>query len=99
MPDTFQAFLAWLLTAAGLSTVTAFVVGAIIRIFNVADDTAKRLIAAVVPFVLVILAVIVQGALNFVPWSIDGFYQGLVVAIELVAGSQAIYQGYKLVKR
>jgi len=100
MPDTFQGFLSWLLTAGGLSIVTAVVIGAIIRVAGPdLPDLTKRIIALIVPFVLVILAALLQAALNFVPWNIDSFYQGIVLAIELVAGSQGAYQMlYKVIR-
>lgn len=102
IPQTFAAFLAWLLTAAGLSAATSLAIGALVALFadtgHALTDTGKRVLAAVVPFALVLAAWGLQGALQYVPWSFDNLYQALILAVELVAGSQAVYQGWKLAR-
>lgn len=103
MPPTTSLadFLAFLATSGGLSAATAAVIAGVLWLAaqggRVLTNNQKRGIAAVVPFVLVLGALTLQSALAYVPWNIDNFFQGAVLAVELVAGSQAVYQGVRAI--
>lgn len=99
LPHTFEEFLAWLGSAAGLSLATSLVVGAVIRGWPPAwplGDGHKRVIGLAVPVLLVLAGYGTQVLLAYVPASIDGLYQALVLALQLAAGGQLVYQVYKL---
>lgn len=98
-PGTFLDFLNWLLTLAGLSAAASTVTALVITGWqwltrHDLTDRQKVIVAVAAPFSLVGLADLCLWAIYGQPWTVDGVYQHVRLAVLVILGGQMAFQAY-----